>query len=393
MIKSKPLEQQFELSDEAVAVSDSLRKIIEQKTVDGSGFIPFSEFMQAALYYPELGYYQNRQQKFGESGDFITAPEMGKAFAYSLAHCMQDYLVETSNSNILEIGAGSGILAVNLTKSLSAFKSLPQHYFILEPSPQLQAQQRALIAEMVPEHLDMFVWLKSLPTDFNGIILANEVLDAIPCERVVLKDKKWHRVGVGIEQNELVELLRPIDSLEGLPKPLLNIDAFPDGYETEYRPLLAGWLKALAHSITCGAILLIDYGYNETEYYHPQRVSGSLSCFVRHKVHSDPLKLVGLQDITAHVDFSHVAQLADLCGLEVRGYTTQAGFLLENGITEFNQLLAEELPEKARYRLSQELQMLLMPGQMGEVIKVISIATDNTIDLKGFELQDHRHRL
>ena len=198
---------------------------------------------------------------------------------------------------------------------------------------------------------------------------------------------------MGIEQNELVELLRPVENLEELPKPLLGLDAFPEDYETEYRPLLAGWLKALAHSIASGAILLIDYGYNEVEYYHPQRVSGSLSCFVRHKVHSDPLKLIGLQDITAHVDFSHVAQLADLNGLEVHGYTTQAGFLLANGVTEFNQVLAEKLPEKARYRLSQELQMLLMPGQMGEVVKVISIATDNSIVLKGFELQDHLHRL
>lgn len=393
MIKNKPLEQQFELSAEALAVSDALRKVIEQQVIDCHGFLPFSEFMKTALYYPELGYYQNRQQKFGKSGDFITAPEMGKAFAYSLANSMQDYLVDITNSNILEIGAGSGILAVNLVTSLAEFKALPQHYFILEPSPQLQAQQRALIEETVPEHLNRFVWLQSLPTDFNGILLANEVLDAIPCERVVLKDKKWHRKGVGIEQNELVELLRPVENLEELPKPLLGLDAFPEDYETEYRPLLAGWLKALAHSIASGAILLIDYGYNEVEYYHPQRVSGSLSCFVRHKVHSDPLKLIGLQDITAHVDFSHVAQLADLNGLEVHGYTTQAGFLLANGVTEFNQVLAEKLPEKARYRLSQELQMLLMPGQMGEVVKVISIATDNSIVLKGFELQDHLHRL
>jgi SAM-dependent MidA family methyltransferase len=393
MKSNKPITNQFDLSEEAQAITERLTDSVKVAVSKNDGFISFSDFMQKALYQPTLGYYQNNLQKFGEKGDFVTAPEMGQAFAYSLANSIEAYLAESDIATVMEIGAGSGILAVNLIKALSDRNLVPHHYYILEPSSQLQNQQRQLIEKEIPRYSDRVIWLNGLPERFEGVIIANEVLDAIPCERVVLNEGKWCNIGIGISDSELVEQVVPLSDKTDLPKELNQTESFPEGYTAEFRPLVDGWIKALAASLKSGAILLIDYGYSEAELYHPQRVEGTLTCFVRHHAHHDPLYLIGLQDITAHVNFTQVAKAADNNGLLVQGFTTQAGFLLENGITEFNQEKATQLSEKQRYRLSQELQLLLMPGQMGEVIKVILLTKPETLTVKGFELQDHIHRL
>jgi len=391
---SKPIDS-FEMSEEAIEIQKLLTERIIFEIDKQGGKLPFSQFMQMALYQPKLGYYQNRLHKFGDKGDFITAPEIGRYFAQSVAASTSRCFNKNNNQSILEIGAGSGALAANLLKSLEKLKSLPEEYLILEPSAQLQAQQKALLKESMPKYFSKIKWLDKLPNGVDGVVIANEVADAIPCERIKFTNNQWVRLGVS-HQNGCLQISDMDVISEGkLPQSLTEdgSEKFVEGYITEYRPMLDGWIKSLANSLHQGAILLIDYGYPESEFYHPQRTSGTLNCFIRHHQQDDPLQLIGLQDITAHVDFSQIARVADSNGLEVSGYTTQAGFLLENGITEFCDKDSNQQTNEQRYRISQEIQKLLMPGQMGEVFKVICLTKNFPTEIKGFSLQDHLHRL
>jgi len=394
---SKTLES-FQISEQAKDIRDRLSAKIQSEIIKQGGKISFSHYMQMALYEPELGYYQNNLQKFGEKGDFITAPEMGNNFAKCLARSVQQFFSESVEPTrvLLEIGAGSGILAVNLLIELQQLQALPTKYLILEPSAQLQSQQKALLEQHLPDYFCNIKWLDQLPQKLNGLILANEVVDAIPCERIKRVNGQWLQMGVAYDQGEFIECLMPLSNGENLPESLIGKNAqdrYQNEYTTEYRPLAKGWIKALANSLDSGAILLVDYGYSESEFYHPQRTQGSLSCFIGHHSHSEPLQYVGLQDITAHVDFTQIARTAFENSLEISGFTTQAGFLLENGITEMSdEVSVNETPEQ-RYQRSQELQKLLMPGQMGEVIKVILLSKNLECKIKGFTLQDHLHRL
>jgi SAM-dependent MidA family methyltransferase len=401
---SKPLDS-FSISEQAKEIHDRLFAKIQSNILKQDGKIPFSQFMQMALYEPGLGYYQNNLHKFGEKGDFITAPEMGSNFAKCLARSVRQFFLDSSpadpNSSktatvLLEIGAGSGILAVNLLTELEQLDALPAQYLILEPSAQLQNLQKSLLKKRLPNYFSNIKWISQLPEKLQGLILANEVVDAIPCERVKRVDGQWLQLGVSYDEGEFIDCLMPMTDGDDLPSWLSNKDAensYQDGYTTEYRPLIKGWVKALSNTLDSGAILLIDYGYSVSEFYHPQRVQGSLSCFISHHSHSEPLQYVGLQDITAHVDFSQIARTAYENALEISGYTTQAGFLLENGITEISDERAEHETPEQRYQSSQELQTLLMPGQMGEVIKVILLSKGLNVEIKGFTLQDHLHRL
>ncbi len=394
---SKPIKS-FKISEQAKDIQNRLSAKIQSEMVNQNGKMPFSQFMQMALYEPRLGYYQNSLHKFGEKGDFITAPEMGDHFAKCLARSVQQFFKDSVEPTkiLLEIGAGSGILAVNLLTELEHLQALPARYFILEPSAPLQNQQRALLKQRLPDYFSKIKWLDQLPQKLHGLILANEVIDAIPCERIKRVNGQWLQIGVTYEKGEFVEcLMQQVDD-ENLPGPLVGKDAqdrYQDEYTTEYRALVKGWIKALAKSLDCGAILLVDYGYSESEFYHPQRAQGSLTCFIGHHSHFEPLQYVGLQDITAHVDFTQVARVAFDNSLEISGFTTQAGFLLENGITEINDEAAMNKTPEQRYRRSQALQKLLMPGQMGEVIKVILLSKKREREIKGFTLQDHLHRL
>lgn len=393
---SKPLES-FQISEQAKDIQDRLSAKIQSKIFAQDGKIPFSQFMQMALYEPGLGYYQNNLHKFGDKGDFITAPEMGNRFAKCLAKSIHQFFYEAPKTAkvLLEIGAGSGILAVNLLTELTRLDALPAQYLILEPSAQLQSQQKLLLKEKLADFYCNIKWVSQLPKNLNGLILANEVVDAIPCERVKMVEGHWNRLGVTYTDGEFADCLMSMVDDGDLPCVLSkNSDvSFQDDYITEYRPLAKGWIKALANTLNEGAIILVDYGYAESEFYHPQRAQGSLSCFISHHSHSQPLQYVGLQDITAHVDFSQVAKAAYENDLEITGYTTQAGFLLENGITEISDEISENETPELRYQRSQELQKLLMPGQMGEVIKVILLSKNLESEINGFTLQDHLHRL
>ena len=410
---SKPLES-FNVSEQAKDIQEFLSAKIQAEILKHDGKIPFSQFMQMALYEPGLGYYQNNLHKFGEKGDFVTAPEMGHHFAKCLARSVRQFFLQSSQTKpsqtqpsqaesnqteqsvLLEIGAGSGILAVNLLTELERLDALPAQYLILEPSAQLQSQQKSLLKRNLPNYFSNIEWINQLPEKLHGLILANEVLDAIPCERVKRVDGQWLKLGVTYDNGEFVDCLMPLTDGEKLPSQLTIKGAqepYQDDYTTEYRPLVKGWIKALANSLNKGAILLVDYGYSESEFYHPQRVQGSLSCFINHHWHFQPLQYIGLQDITAHVDFTQIAKVADEIELKISGYTTQAGFLLENGITEISDETSENESPEQRYQRSQELQKLLMPGQMGEVIKVILLSKNLESEIKGFTLQDHLHRL
>ncbi len=398
---AKPLES-FKLSEQAKGIQDRLSAKIQSELFKQDGKIPFSQFMQMALYEPGLGYYQNNLHKFGEKGDFITAPEMGSNFAKCLARSIRQFFHDSPSTEptpsrvLLEIGAGSGILAVNLLMELEQLDALPDQYLILEPSAQLKNQQKSLLKKRLPDYFSNIEWISQLPEKLQGLILANEVVDAIPCERVRRVDGQWRQLGVSYANGDFNDcLMTPVD-VDDLPSLLsreCGENCYPDDYTTEYRPLAKGWIKALANSLDSGAILLIDYGYSESEFYHLQRVQGSLRCFISHHSHSQPLQYVGLQDITAHVDFSQIARIAYENALEISGYTSQAGFLLENGITEISDERAQNQTPEQRYQTSQELQKLLMPGQMGEVIKVILLSKNLETQIKGFTLQDHLHRL
>jgi len=381
------------LSSEAFAIHQQVEEKIRDAIQAQGGVIRFSAFVQIALYQPQSGYYQNPLYTFGEKGDFITAPEMGVLFGQSLARCLQP-LVEMGQQRILEIGAGSGALAAAVVAQLQRMRSPCGQYQILEPSGALQAQQKQRLSELSAD----FDWLATLPESFSGTIIANEVLDAIPFERIQRVDQGWQYLGVAYDGRDFywqpAGEVKPTD----LPQDLQNTAAYIEGYTTEIRPLVTGWIHALADCLTSGNILLFDYGYPRSELYHPQRTAGSMRCFSRHQASDEPLKLAGLQDITAHVDFTQVAETAVGAGLNVEGFTTQSGFLLENGILENSlgdpaTLAQETRTDTANYQFSQQVQKLTAPGQMGEVVKVIQLSKNAPRSAAGFSLQDHLHRL
>ncbi|MCW9017609.1 MAG: SAM-dependent methyltransferase, partial [Kangiellaceae bacterium] len=278
-------------------------------------------------------------------------------------------------------------------KSLQKLNQLPNRYFILEPSASLQSQQKETLTRDTPELLEKIVWLDKLPYGFEGIIFANEVVDAIPCNRIKLCQGGWRQVGVSVDAEPTQSFywqVRQAQEENELPEKLREPNSFERGYTTELRPQAGPWLAALAESLSRGHVLLFDYGYGQDEYYHPQRSDGTLRCFSRHIAHSDPLQLVGLQDITAHVDFSELAKAAVSNNLVVEGFTTQAGFLLENGLLD----LAQETSELTeRFQTSQQVQKLIAPGQMGEIFKVLHLSKNTKVRMPGFSLQNHLGKL
>ncbi len=391
------------LSHEATSIQQDLSAEIESYISKEQGQIDFSEFMRRALYTPRLGYYQNELQTFGRQGDFVTAPEMGALFAASVASSIEAYFSATGSTNgLLELGAGTGALAAEILTNLASKNALPHKYFILEPSASLQQIQKERISSCDPAIQGRVEWLTKLPASFDGIILANEVVDAIPFDRITCIDQQWVALGVTCEKGQFSNcLMQPVKN-SALPSELVDLiesKQLVEGYTTEYRPQANAWIQTLSKSLNSGAILLLDYGYSASEYYHPQRASGTLSCFIRHHQHDDPFRFIGLQDITAHVDFTQIAKAAVVCGLQVTGFTSQAGFLLENGIAETAEEQTTALTAEQRFQLSQQMQKLLMPGQMGEVIKAILLTKPNRdnpavlSDIKGFNLQDQLYRL
>lgn len=374
----------------ALAHSQSLSALIRSEIEAMSGSISFARYMHLALYAPGLGYYSGGAQKFGGAGDFVTAPEISPLFARTLARQASEILRMTQGS-ILELGAGTGRLAMELLLELQRLEQLPHRYQILEVSAQLRERQQAMLAEALsPELMQRVQWLDGLPDTFDGLMLANEVLDALPvhlikttesgiCElQVTWADGKFTWLETALTQGPLFEQASKY--------------FLPAGYTTEICLAAGGLIASLASCLRHGVALFIDYGFPRHEYYHAQRNQGTLMCHYRHHAHGDPFMYPGLQDITAHVDFTAAAEAGVANDLQLLGYTTQAQFLINCGITE---VMGKVSPaDTAAYLpLAAQAQKLLSPAEMGELFKVLALGKNITLPLLGFARGDKRHTL
>src|SRR6186713_2326003 len=360
------------------------------------GVIGFDTYMRLALYAPGLGYYSAGATKFGDAGDFVTAPEISSLFSRCLARQVAEVL-EVTGGDVLELGAGLGTMAADLLAELAALDRLPQHYRILEVSADLAERQRARLAQLPPRIGARVEWLDRWPAQaMRGVVLANEVLDAMPVARFALRGspgaQRVRALGVGLagerfawrELDPTPELEHAVATIvESLPAPL------PDGYVSEVCLSFQPWMASLAAQLEEGVALLIDYGLPRAHLYHPERSAGTLRCHFRHRAHDDPFINVGLQDITAWVDFTRVAEAADSAGLEVLGFASQAAFLIGAGmeslLTAGMQLAGED--NVARSRLAGEARRLMLPGEMGEIFKVIALGRGYESPLAGFSTQ------
>ena len=368
--------------------SGRLVEVIRHVIEANSGAIDFSRFMAAALYTPGLGYYTGGRQKFGPGGDFITAPELGDVFARLLARPCADVLAAIGNGNLLEAGAGSGRLAATLLTELERLGRLPEHYYILDVSSELRARQAELLKRVVPSLAGRVEWLSELPKRFRGVVLANELLDALPVERFCIQDKEVRQQQVALKKNQLIWAERPADEvIRARIAPL----SLPDGYCSEIGLAAEAWTRSIADVLEQGVALFIDYGFPRAEFYHPQRTTGTLMCHYRQRAHGDPLILAGLQDITAHVDFTAIAAAGTGTGLDLLGYTSQAAFLIGCGLEDI--MADPAMPDATRLRLANEINRLTSPAEMGELFKVMALGRGIGGPVRGFSLQDRRGRL
>ena len=379
-----------EPTPEEHALSQRLTDLIGADIDRAGGAIPFARFMELALYAPELGYYSAGKHKFGAAGDFVTAPELGPVFAQCLARQCAQILAALPQGDILEAGAGSGALAVQLLLELERLGQLPAHYFILEISSALRARQQALFANQAAHLLERVHWLDSLPpVGFRGIVLGNELLDAMPVECFRVGADGIEQLQVGWQENHFDwRGMRASDALRDRVTAL----GLPEGYVSEIGFAAEGWVRSIADILEQGVLLLVDYGFPGHEFYHPQRTTGTLMCHYRHRAHGDPLVFVGLQDITAHVDFTAIAKAGTESGLSLLGYASQALFLLGCGMED---VAARIDPTDVRVHLqfTNEVKKLTLPHEMGELFKVIALGRNVDAPLAGFRLQDRRGRL
>lgn len=354
--------------------------------------ITFADFMQRALYAPHLGYYSAGLQKFGPGGDFVTAPELTPLFGQALANQCQQVLNTLNHPIIFEFGAGTGQLCVDLLMHLEYLKCLPEEYHILEVSSHLKHRQADLIQRMIPHLMDRIKWLSSWPEQaFNGVVLANEVLDAMPVHRFVQTASSLSECYVTLNaQGELAELVKPCTNSRLIQhvQTVLSNDLYP--YQSEANLFIDDWLQQCHTMLASGAIFILDYGFPRHEYYHPDRSQGTLMCHYRHHAHANPLLHIGEQDITAHVDFTHVADAAHAAGFHVAGYTNQASFLLANGLLN---LLSDMKNEHIQIKNKQAVKQLTQPNEMGELFKVIALTKKLDLTLIGFQLHDKRASL
>jgi SAM-dependent MidA family methyltransferase len=387
----RPLSNLEPPSPAAQAVSAALAAEIRKCIAERAGWISFARFMELALYAPGLGYYSAGSTKFGASGDFTTAPELSPLFPRCLARQVAQ-LLEQGIPDVVELGAGSGALAAGILRALAALGRLPKRYLILEVSADLRERQRTLLASAAPDLLERVNWLEVLPSSLDATVIANEVLDAIPTHVVRNRNGQIEELGVTVADDSVTlqrsfrpatgELLRVASAL-GLPE---------NDYETEVNLAAPALVKTLARTIRRGALILIDYGFPAAEYYHPQRSTGTLMCHYRHRGHADPFALIGLQDVTAHVDFTAIAAAGVDAGLRVLGYATQGQFLVNLGITD----LLSEIPAEdvRRYGpVAAQAQRLLSPGDMGELFKVLALGRGISQPLIGFVRGDRAHTL
>lgn len=381
---------------EALYHSERLAERIRQEMGARGGWLPFDRFMDLALYAPGLGYYAAGTQKLGAGGDFITAPELTPLFSRCLASQCDQILGLLGGGEILELGAGSGVMAADLLLELEHLGRLPAAYLILEVSPELRARQQATLAARVPHILPRLGWLDTLPKRLTGILLANEVMDALPVSRFrvtapgVIEEcfltwtgEDWREAFLPPANSDLIAAVHALQA-RGLAK--------ASGYQSEVNLRLKPWVAALAECLQRGVALLIDYGYPQAEYYHAERTTGTLMCHYRHLAHGALYRWVGLQDITAHVDFTAAAEAGLAAGFDLAGYTTQAHFLLGCGLDSF---LSDMDPQEteAHLRAVQAVKRLLLPQHMGERFQVLGLQQGVGEPLRGFSLRDLRDRL
>ncbi|WP_173830601.1 class I SAM-dependent methyltransferase [Herminiimonas arsenitoxidans] len=373
-----------EPSSDALSASHALQQLIVDEIRRHDGWISFARYMELALYAPDVGYYSGGAAKLGKDGDFTTAPEITSLFGETLAHAAGDLMAQ-STPNILEFGAGTGKLALDiLTECASAGIPL-ERYSIVELSGELRARQQQTLVGF-----PQVTWLDDFPPAFSGVVLGNEVLDAMPVSLVVKEESAWLERGVGFEDGRFVFADRPCD--QELVAQIPDAEELPIGYLTEVHPIAVGFMGSLATMLTAGfeqsgkggAAILIDYGFPASEYYLDQRVEGTLMCHYRHHSHPDPFYVPGLQDITAHVDFTAMAYAAVRNGLEMVGYMSQAGFLLAAGLGD--RLLVTAPDDHMAYLpKANAVQKLTSPAEMGELFKVLVVG-------KGVQLPDQFDR-
>ena len=352
--------------------------------------------MEMALYQPGLGYYSSGLQKFGASGDFVTAPEVSPVFSSCLARQVAQVIEHLGSADILEFGAGSGVMAADMLLELERLNALPVRYYIVELSAGLRERQLQTISSKGAHLTNRVHWLDALPQrPIKAVVVANEVLDAMPVECFRINQADVEQLCVQVEDEHLQACYRPADA--GMVRRIRDIEhrrqqPFANGYCSEYNPALRAWFSGIDAALDAGAVLLIDYGYPLQEYYLAERDKGTLMCHYQHRAHADPLWYPGLQDITAFVDFSSVAGAAVDAGFELSGYTSQAMFLMGCGLEQVHRSLQED-DTRQQLLLAQQIKTLTLPSEMGERFKAMALSKGIDLSLAGFGLKDYRNRL
>jgi SAM-dependent MidA family methyltransferase len=376
-----------DLDPDIRAHSERLAGLIQDQIASNGGVLPFWRFMELALYAPGLGYYSAGATKLGPAGDFVTAPELGPLFAECVADALAPVLKQIGDEAVfMEIGGGSGAFAEAAIERLLVLRSMPARYAILEPSADLRERQRTrLRARLAPDVFARVEWLQTpINARWNGVVFANEVIDALPTSRFAVIDGEIHEEHVALDPNgDFVRTDRPADALLGAAVRHLERQCespFKDGYRSEVLPQLPYWLQAVIGGLDTGALLFVDYGYPRREYYDPRREDGTLRAFHRHRLVDNVFARVGLQDVTVSVDFTALAEAGHGAGFEFSGYCSQASFLIGNGLEE---RLAEHensaADEAARYALRQQAKKLTLPGEMGERFQAIGFARKSSL--------------
>jgi SAM-dependent MidA family methyltransferase len=379
-------------SPDAVAHSERVVAHLRAGIAAAGGWMPFAQWMDAALYAPGLGYYAAGATKLGVAGDFVTAPEISPLFGAALAVQLAAILDATPGREIVELGAGTGRLAADVLNALAARDALPARYRILEPSPDLRERQRATLERDAPAHLARVEWLDRLPDAIEGAVVANEVLDALPVHLIARRGGQWRERGVAWDaaRGGFAWEERPLEGRLAATAAA----RFPEGgdYLSEINPAAEALVAGVGRRIVAGAAVFVDYGFPAAEYYHPQRSEGTLMCHYRQRAHADPFAWPGLTDITAHVDFTAMAAAGERGGLAVAGFAAQAPFLMGCGILDA--LAALGVPDSIDYiKAAAGVQKLLSPAEMGELVKVLALAKSDGIAWPGFALVDRSHRL
>ena len=379
---------------ESAAHSQKCAEYIRARIANAGGSISFAEYMQHALYAPGLGYYAAGAIKFGADGDFVTAPEVSPLFSYVIARQCAAVLAQLDGGDIIEFGAGSGRLAVDVLTKLDALGALPDQYRILEVSADLKQRQEQLLKAEGAAYLDRVEWIDAIPERHSGVIIANEILDALPVERFVRRESV-HQLRVGTK-NAGFEILEAI----ARPELVAAIEAIetdmgarlPDGYVSEVSLAAPGWVADVVAGLQDGVALLFDYGVSRREYYAPDRSDGWLRCHFRHHAHNDALLLPGIQDITAWVDFTAIAEAATTAGAEIVGYVNQAQFLMNGGMQDELKNMMQYSPER-QIELSRQVKLLTLPAEMGENFKCLGVTRGNISQLSAFAAADRTHTL